>query len=126
MSPIIRRARATDVAHYTKRLLMPVPVHYFGYAVDLDDQLAGIGLVLWPPRLDERCFVMADVSKDLRRFPALVHRLAVRTLNAAKLVESCIYVLRDECEDSSCRWLSVLGFRRTDEVVDGHEVWRCD
>lgn len=121
----IRPVRAIDIAHYSTKKGLPVPPRYFGYAADLNGKLSGIGLVLWPARDEKRrCFVMAVVDPPLRQYAVAVHRLAVRTLRAILPVESHVYVLRDDCEETSCAWLTRLGFHQTDELIDGKEVWQ--
>lgn len=112
--------RELDPAELYRFFRLSVEGPVFGYAARDGIKTVAIGGVLF----DEggRAWTFLDFLPG-RRGPWL-YRYARKTLEIAReLALESVSAVRDEQFSSSERLLTRLGFRRTDETIDGKEVW---
>jgi hypothetical protein len=88
-----------------------------------DDRVIALGgLAFW----DGRCWLFFHVDnppKGIIRQALIECDLLLR--KAAQLGETEVRTTRDKRYGSSERLLKIAGFIKTDEVLDGQEVWAC-
>lgn len=88
----------------------------------VDDQIIATGGLAWAKG---RCWLFFDVQGE----PRNIARQALRECQAMfrraiQLGETEVYTPRDAAYPTSERLCRMAGFEKTDEVLDGKEIWR--
>jgi len=114
-----RLAKATDIVARTKYLL---PEHFIGYVLEKENRFMGMGWCAWDTK--DRPFVFFEIADEARQYRYRISRWSRRFLNV--LEDACdeLYTLEDEDEPGATKWIEWLGFRATDETVNGHRVMK--
>lgn len=115
-----RFARATDIVKRTKFIL---PDHYIGYVIEQNDQFMGMGWAMWDK--DERPFVFFEIADEAREYKYRIGRWSRRFLAVLKNTCDVVYTLEDKREPGSQKWIEWLGFKPTEEVIEGMRVMKC-
>lgn len=113
----VREARASDVVKVT-RLALP---QFAGIVVEEDGETIGTGLVLM---IKGRPMVTFDMTERLRQMPMVIGRFGFALVNAGMKAFGELYVMQDQEEEGSARWLRRLGFQPTEELLAGEKVWK--
>lgn len=116
-----RLARPTDVVKRTRYIL---PDHFVGYVFEDDGKWVGMAMALWDK--DNRPFLFFEIADEARGWKFKIGRWSARFVDAMKAVCDELYVMEDQDEPGSTRWIEWLGFRATDEIINGHRVMRYD
>lgn len=114
----IRHARVTEVERIYGLFVTAEALCYIGF---VDDEPIGCGGLTW---VDGKCWMFYQTDENGRRFPFVI-RSMVRKLKkmAVALGETDLYAARDDSFSTSARLCSLMGFEKTEEVMDGKEVW---
>lgn len=116
----IRRALPSEIER-AHGILVQIPVA--AYVGEDDGEMAGSGGLAWE---HDRCWLWFKIEKPEPRFAIIAIRQARRLMALAKsLGEPAIYASRDPDAPTSAKLLRIAGFARTDETLDGHEVYKC-
>jgi hypothetical protein len=111
----IRPAVRADFVRFVGR---PPPERWGGMAANIGKLVVGVGGVcLWE---DGRWWAFLDAA-PVARTPARFHRTALRYLRSLDIEE--LFVACDERFDKASAWLERLGFKETNEEMNGCKVW---
>ena len=113
----VRQARARDVVKHTRYFC---PSDFVGYVVEDEGEFMGMGWVVWAD--DGKPYVFFEVADEARKFKAHIARWSLRFMKTVSRVLEEVYVLEDETEPGSKRWIEWLGFEDTGRMVKGHRV----
>jgi hypothetical protein len=113
----LRRARARDIVKFTR---FAVPRNFYGIVAEEDGELIGAGVLLHGAL--DRMWVALEITDKLRERPIVMHRIGKALVAAAVTAGEELYVMQDQSEPTSQRWLDRLGFRDTGEVFEGERV----
>ena len=113
--PSLREMRPTDVVKFSKYC---VP-KYVGVMVVEDGKDIGAGVIVWGD--GNRAFLSLEISDELRKHPAFMHRVAKGLVKAGAETGE-LYTIEDADEPTAPKWLERLGFRPTGELINGERV----
>lgn len=114
-----RLATRSDIVKRTKVLL---PDLFVGYVVEQDGQFMGMGWVGWGK--DDRPFVFFEITDEGRKYKYRIGRWSKRFIDV--LSEQCeeLYTIESDDEPGATKWIEWLGFRATDERINGLRVMK--
>lgn len=95
----------------------PVPAHWIGLAYEEQGTVLGLGGLY--EAADGRWW--ATVAAKAKR-PVALRKAAREVLATAAAAEVPVYALADERIEGAERFLRHIGFRETDETIEGHRV----
>lgn len=119
----IEPLRARDFAQFAmgKGVNVPANTIPIGYSAWINGQIVGIGCLVSDQ--EGRAWAVVEVEPELMGRGMILHRLAKRFLTRVARIGMTVYALRNDDLNTSERWLTRLGFRKTDEVMNEREVW---
>lgn len=117
----VRLARAKDIVSKTRILL---PEHFVGYVFELDGRRVAMCWAGWDKQ--DRPFLFCELESEGRKYKYRIARWSKRFIEALKAVCEELYTIEDNREPGSTKWIEWLGFKPTDERVDGMRVMKHD
>lgn len=115
VKPTLRRMRARDMVKLS-RYIVP---KFVGVVVMLGEQEIGSGSIVWGD--GNRPFLSLEITEELRKRPVFMVKVAKQLIEAGTM-DGDLYVLEDKDEPTSKRFLEFLGFKPTDEEINGERV----
>ncbi len=112
---MLRSARGEDWVALARH---QPPAYWIGLTYEEDGQPLGLGSLF--EGVDGRWWVM--VSATCRR-PVALWKAARQILETADRADVIVHAFVDHDIDGAERFLRRLGFRGTDEIIEGHRVW---
>jgi len=109
--------RAKDMVRFSR---YSVP-EFFGFVAEKDGKQIGAGATV--KRSDGRWFVCLEVEDELRHHRVALHRFAKRFISLSASQFGVLYAMQSAKEPAAAKWLTILGFIQTDEVISGERVW---
>lgn len=116
--PTLRKMRAVDMVKHSK-FVIP---QFFGVVVELDGKEIGSGAIVWG--VGERFYLCLEITDELRRKPVFMVKVARNLIDAAITAKNELFVIEDDDEPTSKRFLEYLGFKPTDETIEGKRILR--
>lgn len=113
----LRTMRATDMVKYS-RYVLP---RFYGVVVMRGTREIGAGAIVWGDK--GRPYLSLEITEELRGLPIFMTKVAKSLIKAALVAGGEIYTIEDSGEPTSARWLERLGFRPTDERINGDRLW---
>lgn len=113
----LRKMRAVDMVRFS-RFILP---RFYGVVVVRDGRDIGAGAIVWGYK--GRPYLSLEITEELRAFPIFMTKVAKSLIKAALVAVGEIYTIEDRGEATSARWLERLGFKLTEERINGDRLW---
>lgn len=111
--------RVATAADWQALSTWPVPAHWMGFACEVDGRLLGFGGLF--EAVDGRWWAIVKTAAGVRR-PVALMRAAREVLATAGAAAVPVHALADPGIAGAESFLQHLGFRKTGETIEGHEV----
>lgn len=116
---MFREAKAHDMVQFTK---FKLPEHWAGWVYEEQGEVIGMGALV---HNSNRPWLVLDITERARHRKVTMHRIARMVVKVGLAVFGEVFVMRDQDEPGSEKWLGRLGFVDTGETHRGEIVMRA-